>query len=195
MRDKYILVLTLGILTIVACESAKVTLPRENPLTDEEVVYVYTSENDYASDFGNRTTADAICSQTYSDNSASWGITCSNHVALVSYSGADQPSDFPDAPVNLPTDRPFVTPGDVELASDFDDLMDGTNAAMSGAGTFHSAAWTGFDTGGADSTFNCDAWTNSAASAGNNVYVTATTDWHNTSNCSGTKAILCLCWE
>ncbi|MEZ4815642.1 MAG: hypothetical protein R3A80_10620 [Bdellovibrionota bacterium] len=166
-----------------------------------EEVNIYQTDNSYGNAvIGNRTNSNSFCEDTYTTNQVAWGISCTNFVSLLGYSTDNGIVDLPTN-YGVPTDVPFVSLDDVEIASNWSDLIDDRDITMEGTGMTGNLVWTGFNSNGV-AEVNCLDWiSSSGGEVGKASQINAAVtpgSWNSgvASNCSiGTSLpILCLCW-
>lgn len=175
-----------------------------------QAIWMYQSLLTYqgpsSRDIGNRTASTAICTSDASSYTSLPG-SCTNHVALLGYSGDNGVTDIPTN-YSLPTTRSFVGPTGILVADTWTDLLALTNVQStmntalvlghSGALNIHNDgyAWTGFSgtTGAADT--NCTNWSTHASGNAKYNVVGSSGTWGNLNgSCTGNDlTFICLCW-
>lgn len=185
-----------GTLFLQSCDPAKSTLRLDQPLVTPEM-FIFQTDNVYAvNDLGinSRANSTAECQDTCDANAVAWDIDCTNVVSLLSYDSSDEARDLPATSL-VPTDKAIYSPDGTVIATNFLNLLNDRDVAMTGSGFAVDRVWTGFDNGGA-TTFNCDNWVNNAAIGGNFADVNTTGDWHGAIGCgSAAKPFLCISWK
>lgn len=162
---------------------------------EDNISYLFPSDNAVAANFGGRSAADTICQTTKSTSYSS--LTCAGGVrAFLSVSDSDEIRDMPsNYDVGRFDEILYTSDGTTttKIADDWSDLLDGTiDAALD------ENWWSGSDYEGADSGFTCSGWTvadGSSASGGNSGATDAF--WIDNSGrlCSQSFKLMCLCFQ
>lgn len=166
----------------------------DDEVAENTISYLFPSDGVHTGDIGGRTEADTICSTTKSNSFGD--LTCNGGVrAFITVDSSDSIANMPtnysvneDNPIHYTTDGTTTT----KIADDWTDLLDGTIDA-----SIDVDWWSGADTDGGDSGFNCSSWTvadGSSASIGDS----GETDmfWIDDSGaiCTESYSVLCLCY-
>jgi hypothetical protein len=171
------------------------------------VFYIYTNSITVNGNLGSRATSSNSC-QTMQTTSFS-SLTCTNHMAVVSYSGDPLVSG------GVPASRPLIATGGMIVAPDWNTFITGplTNS-LNGAGVASSPPtpfyWTSTTIGGNYNTVNADPPTSNCNNNtdGTNIYfgtqgaITSTINSHISfavnQPCDGSTNsayLVCVCWN
>lgn len=177
--------------------------------TSASVFYIYTNSITVLGNLGNRATSSSSC-QTMQTTSFS-SLTCTNHMAVVSYSAGD---DLLNAPVNnaVPPSRQLLSVGGTTVAADWNSYVTlGLTASLQAAGVsvgpsinYWTSTFNGGSVGQFNSSFNCV--NNTSASNLSFGAMGATTVAGNANHigfvsnqaCDGSAAsayLMCVCWN
>lgn len=144
-------------------------------------------EGIYHANFGDRTTADNICSQS-SEKPEGY----STYKAFIAYTN--------DSPLMwLPHDRPIKSKTDNLIANDYNDLFDGTiNMTLSNAGIYVSSYFTGMNSDGTSNSNNCNDFstTNGAISVMIGTGNSTQSDWieKELNGCGSSMRLTCVAY-
>jgi len=161
-------------------------------LPGQRTIHMYSTSSGFMGDFGGRAKADSECIKALP---VVLGLK-TNVRAFLSVDASDQIKNMP-ANYYVPTTEPILGPTGIPIASNWNDLLDGSIlVTLSEAGITSSSWWSGSNADGTVST-NCSSWTTSVAVNG---YVGAAnmkdTFWIFSANppCNGGAVILCIAW-
>lgn len=165
-------------------------------VTSPDSITIYESDASYnPATIPNRADSTTECENTHQNN-PSWGVSCSNYVALLAFDTDNGVQNLPTN-FNVPTSLAVFTPDAVEVAENYADLIDDRDVVMVGDGFGIDSAWSGFQ-GGGSVLANCNNYTSTSNSDNmSRAQLNFTGSWATGSvpcDSSLSMPVLCLCW-
>jgi hypothetical protein len=174
------------------------------------ITYVYQTNSTYSlAQIGSRSATTTACGSTYTANNGSWGLSCSNFVAMLGFAADGGVTDLPGS-YGVPINSAFESvDGSITFASNWSAFSDTSvnrlNSPQTTTAGFTTSVqiWTGINSNGSmTSTTNCADWTLGSPYGANYSQIDSggitSFSWDGGStNCAGGGAAfsyLCLCW-
>jgi hypothetical protein len=158
-----------------------------------DLVHYMFFESNRDGNIGNRATANGLCAT----EAGVLGLTCTDEIAILCYSGADEVRDFTTI-YGFSGDRRVYYPNDVLSGNGWNEMVEQGVLVndIESDGHTQNFLWTGCDAVGVSVAADCSDWTSTAGSGNRGdrrVITNAWLDTTATSSCSNNRVLECLC--